>query len=382
MAQQQTTPTARRTSRLRRVAVWGGLVLSGLFILLIQVPASVGWRELDTFTTAEAGAFTVYLLLQIIAGIIAVTFLYPALRNRRMRWWLPVIFFGGASALGLPGAVACLVLVGTTQQTRAMVVAALAFLLGGSLDLLLSPEQNLDPPAVTLAVVVTALVLLVGHQVGARRRQRQLQFDGERAGERLRISRDIHDSLAHRLSLIAIHAGALDYRKELAPEQVRQAAGVIRQQAEHANDELHEILTALRTGTTELGPDFSIAEFVAAAREGGTDITTDGNLPVETELRERLSTLAWHAVQRTLQEAVGNARAHAPGQAVRLSFEETGSCFRMWVSNPVAEQSPPLPGRGLGLVGLHERAELAGGRLRVDRTGGFRIGIEVPWQKK
>ncbi|MEE6262662.1 sensor histidine kinase [Plantactinospora sonchi] len=213
-----------------------------------------------------------------------------------------------------------------------------------------------------------------------------------RLAERTRLAREMHDVLAHRLSLLAVYAGALEYRPDSAPERLSAAAGVIRTGVHQALDELREVITLLRQDPADTGPDGpgptldDVPRLVGEARGAGlvVDLEDRIGLPVE------MTAVTGRTAYRVVQEALTNARKHAVGQpvAVTLAGEPDGT-LTVDVRNPLTPDPPDaepsdadLPGAGLGLLGLTERVSLAGGRLdhAVDATGAFHLHVELPWR--
>ncbi|GAB2453044.1 sensor histidine kinase [Xylanimonas ulmi] len=263
------------------------------------------------------------------------------------------------------------------------------------------------------AAVLTALLVAIGAYIGARRdlvrslRERAAAAELEqarrteqaRAGERARIAREMHDVLAHRMSLVAMHAGALTYREGLSPQQVREAASVIRDSAHQALDELRDVLGVLREegAARPSRPQPTLADLddlVAEARAAGCDVRLPVDLPDVTALASGVSRSAF----RILQEALTNARKHAPGAPVRVEVSgDEADGLSLLISNPApvassagasaghgarasAAVAPALPASGLGLAGLVERAELAGGSLSFgERAGRFLVRAWLPW---
>ncbi|MDG4787291.1 histidine kinase [Micromonospora sp. WMMD1102] len=274
---------------------------------------------------------------------------------------------------------------GRESLTRAGTVT-LAGALGGALavELLTAPaDPRTIPNLVSTYLVFALLPVLVGRYLAQHerlvasldrhnrqlRRERELLAEQEQLRERLRIARDMHDSLGHRLSLVSVQAAALEVA-ELPPVQrqaVRQLAGAAR----GALDELYELVGALRggsgadrraTGTDRIGP--LVAEFRAAG------------MPVE--LREEgeavpLGEAAGQAAYRVVEEGLTNALKHAPGRPVTVGLRWETDALLLTVDNPLPEAGAPAPHgqagheltahglTGHGLTGLRERAEQAGG---------------------
>ncbi|MGW3349124.1 sensor histidine kinase [Nonomuraea rubra] len=200
--------------------------------------------------------------------------------------------------------------------------------------------------------------------------------------ERLKIAQEMHDVLAHRISLLAMLAGGLAYRKDLSPEQTREAALAIQENAHQSLNELRAVLGTLRRGSG--GPeapqptlehlDALFAEVRAAGQRVEVDDSVDG--------RELLPAQTGRHAYRIVQEALTNARKHAPGSSVRAEIGgRPGSGLRIRVSNPAPVDAPAGPGGRLGLVGLAERTRMAGGSITHDvRDGRFVLDALLPWE--
>ncbi|NKQ56240.1 sensor histidine kinase [Amycolatopsis sp. K13G38] len=204
-----------------------------------------------------------------------------------------------------------------------------------------------------------------------------------RAAERTRIAREMHDVLAHRLSLLATYAGALEYRPDMPADKLATAAGVIRSTVHQALDELRDVISLLReddTGPARPVPALAdVPALIAESRTAGTPVE------VHDELTEpdTLPPVAGRTAYRVLQEALTNARKHAPGKPVTVALGGTrGERLHIAVSNPLAANGGPatIPGTGTGLVGLTERVRLAGGRLDHQAgAGAFEVRAWLPW---
>ncbi|OLF12627.1 sensor histidine kinase [Actinophytocola xanthii] len=204
-----------------------------------------------------------------------------------------------------------------------------------------------------------------------------------RAAERAALAREMHDVLAHRLSLLATYAGALEYRPDHPPERLATAAGVVRAGVHQALDELRQVITLLDddpAGTDRPPPELAdLPELVEESRASGTEIDLRDTRPAPAEVPGPTARTAY----RVLQEALTNARKHAPGQPVRIALDGApGTGLLIAVCNPLpdAPAEPVVPGAGRGLVGLTERVRLAGGRLDHPVTAAeFRLSASLPW---
>jgi signal transduction histidine kinase len=228
------------------------------------------------------------------------------------------------------------------------------------------------------------------------RAETEAHLRAEQAQQRARdeIAREMHDVLGHRLSLLSVHAGALEFRRDASPEEIARAAKVIRENAHLALQDLREVVGVLRAPVGEL-PQPTLADVRQLVAESGRAGTRVG-------LREELGgtavpDLVGRTAYRTVQEGLTNARKHAPGAevAVRLAGSPgegltVGVCNEAPGSRPAPGPDPgPAagaeavsdPGPGQGLVGLAERVALADGRLEHGPTaeGGWRLAAWLPW---
>ncbi|MFF0343604.1 sensor histidine kinase [Kribbella sp. NPDC004875] len=260
----------------------------------------------------------------------------------------------------------------------------------------LYPVAN-TPNGYWIAVTFTALACLVlvawGIVVRTRRQlmaslteravraetEQQLRVEQGQRRERERIAREMHDALGHRLSLLSMHAGALEFRPDMPTAELSRAAGVIRSSARDCVDDLREIVGVLRSQHTADGPRRGIAELdelVDESRAAGMRI----ELEVSVELAAVPDSIGRHAY-RIVQEGLTNARKHAPHQTVRVVLSGSpGAGLSVELSNPL-EHGVAGPGSRVGLIGLAERASLAGGRFEHGSTadGEFRLAAWLPW---
>ncbi|MFC4534853.1 sensor histidine kinase [Sphaerisporangium dianthi] len=207
--------------------------------------------------------------------------------------------------------------------------------------------------------------------------------------ERTRIAREMHDVLAHRLSLLATYAGALEYRPDSPPERLAHAAGVVRAGVHQALEELRQVINLLREedGEGHGGrPQPALADLprlVEESRDAGEVV----RMSDEVVHPDALPAATGRTVYRVVQEALTNARKHAAGRPVQVVLRgRPGERLVIDIRNRLPRQGahPPLmPGAGTGLVGLTERVHLAGGRLdhQVTAGGEFRLQAWLPWPR-
>ncbi|MFD5657138.1 sensor histidine kinase [Streptomyces hirsutus] len=261
------------------------------------------------------------------------------------------------------------------------------------------PEPELPyVAAVALTVLLTGVCvgwgmfvrskrqLLLSLRDRARRAETEARLRAEQAQRLAReaIAREMHDVLAHRLTLLSVHAGALEFRPDAPQEEIVRAAGVIRESAHEALQDLREIIGVLRTGESDDAgrPQPTLAALgtlVAESRQAGTKVTLDQRVPGSAAVPASVGRTAY----RIVQEALTNARKHAPGTEVAVSVAGgPGEGLTVSVRNPPPQGDvPPVPGAGQGLIGLTERATLAGGTLEHGRApdGGFEVRARLPW---
>jgi signal transduction histidine kinase len=222
--------------------------------------------------------------------------------------------------------------------------------------------------------------LLLSLKDKAARAETEAQLRAERAIHLAReeIAREMHDVLGHRLSLLSVHAGALEYNPDAPATDVARAAKVIRDSAHQALQDLREVIGVLRAPVGEL-PQPTLADvttLVAESRRAGMAV----------ELRQELAGTTPDLMGRTgyriVQEALTNVRKHAPGAEVKVTLSGgPGDGLVIEVGNSAPPRTP-LPGRtsGQGLVGLGERVALAEGRLEHGPAGGgWRLTAWLPW---
>ncbi len=332
----------------------------------------------------------------------------------RRRWPLPVAFalvLISAVAVTAAGASAlAIVSLATRRRWQDHVLLVPVFLVTGfAWDWLFPPTAFATGewwwvPNLIIQALVLATCIAVGYSIGVRRdniaalreraesaeREQGRRVEQARATERARIAREMHDVLAHRISLIAMNAGVLSYREDLPPEQVREIAGTVRDNADQAVQELRTVLGVLR-GSDEPAqprgpqPDLSqLTELLEEVRAGGTPVVTTLRVDPGT-VPEAISRHAY----RIVQEGLTNARKHAGGQPVTVSLSGgAGVGLDLTVVNqPGPYGTSPhtdaarASGSGMGLLGLAERAVLSGGQLSygTDRSGRFVVRAWLPW---
>lgn len=222
-------------------------------------------------------------------------------------------------------------------------------------------------------------------------REQEIVADRARLRERTRIAQNMHDSLGHELSLIALRAGALQVAPGLDASH-RAAAAELREAAASATDRLRDIIGVLRDAGPAAPapltpPDDSLRALVDRAAASGLPVRA--RLPRGTELPPPVERAAY----RVVQEALTNAAKHAPGAEVSVTVvsgvsgvdgaSRAGETSVTVVTGPRPgpAAAPPAPGSGTGLLGLRERVALAGGTFTAGPSGddgGFEVSARLP----
>ncbi|MFF7200578.1 sensor histidine kinase [Streptomyces sp. NPDC008141] len=297
--------------------------------------------------------------------------------------WTPMVVIGYLVLM------ACL---GLREPRRTLLAVWLATGAMGWLFELISQDRS--DGIHLLLFVLSAVVLVV---TGALRErgdaQRRLVVqetisEAERAQrtvleERARIARELHDVVAHHMSLITVQADSAPYRIEGLPDAAREEFGAIAAGARESLTEMRRLLTVLRSEGTEseLTPQPGldrVQQLVEATVRAGVPVelalaVPDDPVPQAVDL----------SAYRIVQEALANVVRHAPGAPTRVSVTSDGTDLTVLVVNlPAEERTSPLEttGTGHGLVGMRERVRLTGGTLDTGPLpdGGFRVAARLP----
>jgi signal transduction histidine kinase len=299
----------------------------------------------------------------------------------------------GGTDIPLPGTMVyglCLYAVTVRCRPRIVVAATVATVAGA---------WFIDPGTMPQGILLIAVPVLIGVVVRVRRSgERQLEeqerrHSGERAllEERQRIARELHDVVAHHMSVIAIQAEAAPYKTADPPPELVESFGEIRASALAGLTELRRVLGVLRTGGQDTAPQPGLADLDAlldSARSGGLSATvTRSGDPVPLPGGVDLS------AYRIVQEALSNAMRHAPGSHVRVYLAYSPYGLALEVRNdavPAGDAACAGPllaasgvraaGGGHGIIGMRERATMLGGTLDAGpaEDGGFRVAAVLP----
>ncbi|MGW6584774.1 sensor histidine kinase [Streptomyces globisporus] len=387
-----------------------------------SVPVDVAlWGVLAAATGygfRDAGARSLFLDLLLPLAVLAV-----AVPLSRHRPGAAVVLVNGLCALGLADAA-------TPANAQVLSLAVLSCLLGAriagargpllvlvgclALDVATCAVLGVQPVwwFYTLAVLAAALLLpwLAGRYVRGRRElvregwrlahrleeRQHLVAERARLAERADIAADMHDSLGHALSLVALRAGALELSPDLTDRDradLAELRGTIADAVEHLRETvavLHdapdpdpETAPNGEAGTAVDGPAHdTLEDLVARAVAFGVPVRWERHGPAPT-----LSPLVERGLYRIVQEALTNALKHAPGGAIRLRITHRTDRTHVSVVNDVptgaamAAEGPAAGIGGRGLTGLRERVTVLGGTLRTGpHEGGFRVTADLPHQ--
>ena len=323
----------------------------------------------------------------------------------RRRYLLPLACFVLAlSTFSVAGGPAMLIVLFTVAIHRRFTWLA-AFLVVGLATNAVFALVRPDPSAGSAetfwwGTAMVVIVALWGMLVRARRQlihswreraeraeaEQQLRVAQAQVLERTRIAREMHDVLAHRISLLSLHAGALEFRPDAPANEIAGAAAVVRESAHQALQDLRAVIGVLREGQSEEErpperPQPTLSALPALAdesRSAGIKVRLD----VATEA-DKVPLTTGRAAYRIIQEGLTNARKHAPGTVVSVAVGGVpGKSLTIEIRNPLPVTVPavPISGTGMGLIGLTERASLAGGRLAHGFDGDeFVVTAWLPW---
>ncbi|WP_053175603.1 sensor histidine kinase [Nonomuraea sp. SBT364] len=383
----------------------------------LRVPRWLGLLPFDRVDLARAGdlvlAFLIFIatasdpqpwrgsgsLGQFLPYVAAVAFSLPlVLRDRRplIAWriaagLIPLVTWATDRGSGDPlpytmPAILCYLLVIYAVAVRCdrritMAVLALSVLAVWIL------HRNSTPIAVTML----AVAVLFGYNVRVRRSATDRLVQEERRTqeavsaqavleERARIARELHDVVAHHMSVIAIQAEAVPLRAAGDPAQLEAGLAEIRGLSLDAIAQLRQVLGVLRdqdgrTGTAPQPGLDRIDDLIANARATGLSV-----LVRRPDSLDGLPPAVGLSAYRIVQESLSNAMRHAPGATVMLDLGRDERAVRLHVTNGPGSAPPGEPGAGQGLVGMRERAALLGGTLDAGPVpvGGFQVTAILP----
>ncbi|WP_019060905.1 sensor histidine kinase [Streptomyces prunicolor] len=329
----------------------------------------------------------------------------------RRRWPTAVAVVAIAAATVTPAVVPLIVALFTVavlRPPRTILTVALLALLPIPVHFLSSPYVSGVPlaNAVILGVLIAAAVgwglFVRSLSERTERAEAEAVLRAQRAQREARedIAREMHDVLAHRLSLLSVHAGALEFNAGASVRETARAAAVIRESSHQALEDLQVVLRVLRSPAGAPVADCSTA--TRPARTGLAEVpdlvreSRDAGMKVDLDMGGTGSGngggptgIAGLAAYRFVQEGLTNARKHAPGTPVRITVAGgPGDGLTLELTNPADPVHPTgpggprddVPGSGQGLIGLAERVALAGGRFSHGEDGAeYALRAWLPW---
>lgn len=211
----------------------------------------------------------------------------------------------------------------------------------------------------------------------------ELQATIDRQSERERLAREVHDALGHRLSLLSLHAGALQATAS-NDEALQRSAGLIQDNARQSVHDLQTLLGSLRGPGRHRDHEerglADVQQLVDEALAAGAPV-----IGVFSWASEPLHPAIGHTAYRVVQELLTNARRHAPGLPVRLNVAASPEAGIDISSVNALPHGRELRPSGHGLAGLQERVSIVGGRAQVgvdEQHGAFRVAVWLPWETR
>lgn len=386
-------------ARKVQILVWSGTASITVAQTLLALMA---YLKLEGGSTVVPGLdrWQVMYAGHVLISLTCLLLLIPVLRGPRPSLSILIVFLGLIPSLQQAAAYVAATVIGMRKGAKAIPAVVAATIMGVALAPFLSPSREEGALVLaakyavfTLPICIVCVMLGVNLQAreellrSASREARLIRTTQEariaqsRAEERSRISREMHDSLAHRLSLVSLHAGALQTRTDLDLGSVRKIADSIHTLAADSGRELRQILAVLHDDGSADGARATwsdVEDILSWEREAGQQI--DLHLAESwAESFEAADARSRHAVLRTIEELLTNARRHGAGGVVRLDCEveasdglsDDGAALVVrCVNDCPSKPRPTAPGGGLGLEGLRERLRLLGGELHVSQPAG------------
>ncbi|HET6855710.1 MAG TPA: histidine kinase [Streptomyces sp.] len=375
--------------RVREYATWAPhAVVAGFALLTMMVAATTGYSDF-------AGDSTLLMVGLVSAVPIMMTLFRPVLA-----WWLSILgavlssgLIGGGSEPWTESAFLghLVVMVVVAARTRPR-TAGWMWLLTAAFGFMLPTNSYGGSEATGMMLFVSAFALLAVTAIQVRQQAKEevtaqqsvTAVERDRRTlleERTTIARELHDVVAHHMSVVAIQAEAAPYRVENPPPELEKAFATIRENAVAALTELRRVLGVVRAEDYQApdAPQPTLAELdglVENVREAGLTVekTVTGavrELPQGVEL----------SAYRIIQEALSNALRHAPGASakVEVSYVLGGLGLRI-VNTPARGLVKPSPGAGHGITGMRERVTMLNGEMTAEPTqdGGYEVAAFIP----
>lgn len=344
--------------------------------------------------------------VRILTLVIALAPALILLLRRRWPLWILgacLLCFAAAAAIGAPSlgpgiaaSIAAFNVANRTSRRIALIAGAIATALVAALSLIVSRGGPFDARVFEVAAaiaVATALgdstrsrrEYLIAVTERAERAEQSRESEAQRrvAEERLRIAQDLHDTVAHRISVISLNAGVASNALEDRPEKARESLLTIRAAARGVLSDIGELLRYLRTDEDDAvttPPQSGLRQLDALVQR-----MSAAGLEVEAEIAGELSQITGTTdlvAYRVIQEGLTNAHKHGAGHRARLRISVEADALRIAIENPVAQAGanhPDAPGGGLGLTGIRERvAQLRGTVEALPTADAYRLTVALP----
>lgn len=241
------------------------------------------------------------------------------------------------------------------------------------------PHMLLVVGWLTAVLALSEVVRSRREQIAERRRAGAEAQERRLAGERMRLAQELHDVLAHNISLINVQSSVALHLIDEQPERAAEALANVKRASAEALDELRAALDVLRDGESPRTPAPRLAELatlVDGVRAGGLAVTFESSgvpdgLPAAVQL----------AAYRIVQEALTNVTRHSSAGNVAVRLTGAGSALEVEVLDDGRGATVSGVHSGRGLIGMRERASALGGTLDTGptATGGFRVAARLPW---
>ncbi len=275
-----------------------------------------------------------------------------------------------------------LAVLGARRPLPVLVAVWASAVLAGAVPLLAAPDRGSWAGLIPVAALTGAALAggwLASGRADARRRldEEVVRADAERADrellrERARLARELHDVIAHGLSMVTVRADSAPHRLAGVTPEIAAEFDAIAEAARGSLAELRQVLGVLRdpASTSGTAPLPGLAELPALAAGARLSVTVPGTMPPAVQL----------AAYRVVQEALSNVRRHAPDTDVRVTVGSSGDGLRVTVVNTAPAGPVSAAGSGYGLAGMRERIALRDGRLEAGPTpdGGWKVDAVLP----
>ncbi|HZX07710.1 sensor histidine kinase [Kribbella sp.] len=384
-----------------RLQPWWLDVAIGLFVTVMQVQGTVfrTTQELSTVVRPLTALGHLGYVLLFLGGAVVVL---------RHRWPVPVFavaalcslihytldFPDGPGWLGLFVATYTLTALGDGRRSLITAAAGISVLTVAWYVSALDIQPRAAIGWVFFRIGASVMSAALGESVRSRRviaaealaraelaeRTREDEARARVDAERLRIAREVHDTVAHAIAIINVKAGVTAHVLDKRPERARETLEAIESTSSRALQEMRTILGVLRADRDDRvpGPGLSrVDDLAARAREAGLDVTLEEALPLAP-----VPGVVGSAVYRIVQESLTNVIRHAGPTRVTVAVEYGVDAVGVRVTDQGRRTAAPHPAAapGRGILGMRERCQLLGGELdaRPTAVGGFEVVARLP----